>query len=393
MTASTPLPRTEFPVAERYCYLNHAGVASIPRIAAAAIADAAHDFAANGGLATGRWGEREEDARSAAARLMNVPTHDIALIKNTTEGLGFVANGLDWQPGDRVLVPDFEFPSTIYPWLALRDRGVVVELIEPVGRGRRLPVELFADALDRGPARLIAVSWVQFGRGWRVDLAELGQLCRDRGTLLCVDAIQGLGVIPADFEAWGVDFAMADAHKWLVGPLGIGALYVRGERRELLRPVEPGWASVAHREEWDNLELVFDDSARRFEGGSVNAITIAGFAASMELLLEVGVDRIWQHVDRLCSELAGGLVDAGASLLTERPDGVVFNEGRSGIVTFAVDGADPEDVCEALEQDGIVCSPRGGGIRLAPHGYNDQAEIERAVAAVAAIVRRGRATR
>lgn len=384
---SPPLPRCEFPVVERWCYVNHAGVAPLPRRAEAEITAAAHDFTIDGGVAFDQWERREDDARAAVARLMNVPVNDVALVKNTTEGLGFVANGLDWRPGDRVVVPNHEFPSTIYPWLALRDRGVNVELIEPVGPGGALPLERFAEAFTRGPVRLVALSWVQFGRGWRTDLAGLGRLCREHGALLCVDAIQGLGVIPADFDAWGVDFAMADGHKWLLGPLGVGAFYVRAERRDLLRPLEPGWASVAHREEWDNLELVYDDSARRFEGGSANNITIPGFAASMELLLATGIDAIWQHVDDLCTALCDGLAEAGASLLTERPGDARSGEGRSGIVTFAVDGIEADDVWQALDREGIVCSPRGGGVRLAPHGYNDQTDIERIVDAVAAIVR------
>ncbi len=382
---SPPLPREQFPVTDRYCYLNHAGVAPIPLAAADEIRAAAHDFAVEGGVAFERWEAREHDARGAAARLMGVPPVDVALIKNTTEGLAFVANGLAWQPGDRVIVPNHEFPSNVYPWLALRDRGVTVEFVEPVGPGRTLPLELFAETLAAGPVRLVAVSWVQFGRGWRVDLPGLGQLCREHGALLCVDAIQGLGVLPAAFEAWGVDFAAADAHKWLLGPLGIGALYVRGERRELLRPLEPGWASVAHREEWDNLDLVYDDSARRFEGGSANNLTVPGFAAAMELLLSTGIDAIWRHVDGLCATLVAGLEDIGATVLSERSGG-----GGSGIVTFTLDGLDAGGVWQALEAEGIVCAPRAGGVRLAPHGYNDGEEMERLVEAVAAIAANSR---
>ena len=265
MTAP-PLARAAFPVTERWAYLNHAGVNALPAPALLAMQRCALDTATDGSLAGPAQDARAQEVRAAAARLMGVPTADVAFVKNTTEGLGFVANGLAWSAGDRVVVPGLEFPSTLYPWLALRDLGVVVDLVSPVGPGRCLPVERFAEAVASGPPpKVVATSWVQFGRGWRTDLADLAVVAHDVGALLCVDVIQGLGVVPADFDAWGVDFAAADAHKWLLGPLGIGVLYVRRSCLDRLRPLEPGWASVAHREEWDNLELVLYDSARRLE--------------------------------------------------------------------------------------------------------------------------------
>jgi selenocysteine lyase/cysteine desulfurase len=380
VTEPTPLPRGQFPVTEHLNYLNHAGVSPLPWVAVEAIESAARDFALRGSGAVQSGDEDQERLRRAGAELMGVDPGDVAFVKNTTEGLGFVANGLDWREGDRVLVPDHEFPSTLYPWLALGDRGVDVELLRPVGEGRELPLELFADALARHPVRLVAVSWVQFGRGWRVELGELATLCHDHGTLLCADVIQGLGVVPADLERWGVDFAMADAHKWMLGPVGIGLLYVARHRRDLLRPLEPGWASVSHREEWDNLDLVYDDSARRFEGGTPNTITQAGMGAAIDLLSEAGVAAVWRHVDGLCERLVDGLEAVGARVLTRRSAA-----NRSGIVTFDPRGADPASVAEGLTAQGIVCAARAGGIRVAPHGYNTAAEIDALVTAVAAV--------
>lgn len=323
---------------------------------------------------------RQDATRAAAAELMGVPAVDVAFIKNTTEGLAFVASGLSWSPGDRVVVPDLEFPSTIYPWLALRDLGVQVDLVHPVGDGGALPIAEFERVLAAGPPpKVVAVSWVQYSRGWRTDIAALARLSHDAGALLCADVIQGLGVVPAALADWDVDFAMADGHKWLLGPEGIGVFYVAERVRDRLRPVEPGWASVAHRAEWENLDLVWDDSARRFEGGSFNMVGTMALGASLQLLLDAGVPEVWAHVDGLCDRLVGGLAAIdGVHVLSDRSA-----EGRSAIVTFAVDGVPSDDVAERLNAANFVCAPRGGGIRIAPHGYNTAEEIDALVQAAA----------
>ncbi|MBW3611727.1 MAG: aminotransferase class V-fold PLP-dependent enzyme [Actinobacteria bacterium] len=373
-----PLCRADFPVTERWAYLNHAGVAPLPSPAVEAMAGCARRAAAGGSLAVEGHSQRAEEVRLAASGLLGAPAVDVAFVKNTTEGLGFVANGLTWQPGDRVVVPDLEFPSTLYPWLALRDRGVVVDLVPTEGPGRCLPTEAFATVMADGPApKVVATSWVQFGRGWRTDLAALASVCHDAGALLCADVIQGLGVVPAELAAWGVDFAMADAHKWLLGPEGVGVLYVAGRCLDLLRPLEPGWNSVAHRQQWDNRDLVWDAGARRLEGGSHNHAGIHAMGASLDLLGAAGVDAVWRHVDQLCDRACRGLAEVGATVLSDRS-----TSGRSGVVTFAVEGHDPVAVHGRLLDEGIVVSPRGGGLRISPHGYNTSEEIDALVAVV-----------
>jgi cysteine desulfurase/selenocysteine lyase len=377
------LPRHHFPITERWTYLNHAGVTPLATAAVEALRGYAGRVAAGGSRAGTGHAERAEQVRATAARLMGVPVRDVAFVKNTTEGLGFVANGLAWAPGDRVVVPDLEFPSTLYPWLALRALGVVVDTVPVQGASRSVPVEAFAEAIAAGPPpKVVATSWVQYGRGWRTDLAALARVCHDAGALLCADVIQGLGVLPAELEAWGVDFAMADAHKWMLGPEGIGVLYVRDRCLDLLRPLEPGWNSVVHREQWDNLDLVWDHGARRLEGGSQNMAGIHAMGASIDLLAGAGVQSVWAHVDGLCDRLCASLADvAGVTVLSDRSS----PGGRSGIITLTVDGHDPVVVNERLLAEGIVCSPRGGGIRVSPHGYNTAEDIDQLVAAVAAV--------
>lgn len=376
---ATPIRRSAVEACERFTYLNHAGVCPLPRPVVEAMSDWASGRGTLGSIEFDEQCERMEEVRQLAARLMGVAGDDVAFVKNTTEGLGFVANGLDWREGDRVVVPDGEFPSTIYPWLALEDLGVVVDRVRPLGPGGTLPVEAFAEVIGRGvPPKIVVTSWVQFSRGWRTDLAGLAKVAHDAGALLCADVIQGLGVIPAALEDWGVDFAMADAHKWMLGPPGIGVLYVRRSCLETLRPLEPGWASVAHRQQWENLDLVLDDSARRFEGGSANACGIHGLGAAVELILDAGLDAVWQHVIELGEHACHSLQAAGYETISDRSV-----EGRSGIVTFGLgSGRDPQTTAAALEARGFICSPRGGGIRISPHGYNTTEEIDLLVSAL-----------
>jgi cysteine desulfurase/selenocysteine lyase len=377
---STPLPREQFPVTECYRYLDHAGVSPIPRVAADAAQWFIDRIVRQGKVDYDELDVRQEATRVLAAQLMGVPGEDVAFIKNTTEGLGFVASGLDWSPGDRVVVPDLEFPSNVYPWLALRDLGVQVDLVSPVGAGGALPIAAFEQALAAGPPpKVVAVSWVQYGRGWRTDIATLARLSHDAGALLCVDAIQGLGVMPAALADWDVDFAVAGGYKWLLAPEGVGVLYVAEAVRDRLRPLEPGWASVAHRYDYENLDLVWADSARRFEAGSPNMLGTMAFGASVQLLLDAGIPQVWAHVDGLCDRLVDGLTAIeGVRVLSDRS-----LEGRSSIVTFAVDGVPSTDVVERLKAAAFVCSPRGGGVRVAPHGYNTVEEIDALVAATA----------
>ncbi|WP_037320662.1 aminotransferase class V-fold PLP-dependent enzyme [Amycolatopsis orientalis] len=378
----TPLPRERFPAANRWAYLNHAGICPLPTSSVEAMHRQAVEVSLDGEFTYAAHSEAVERARVSAATLMGVPARDVAFVKNTSTGLGFVANGLEWSAGDRVVIPDLEFPSTLYPWLALADRGVVVDRVRPDGPGGRLTTEAFAEVIAAGPPpRLVVTSWVQFGRGWRVDLAALSRLCREAGALFCVDVIQGLGVLPARLADWGVDFAMADGHKWLLGPQGCGVLYVRESCLDLLRPLEPGWNSVVHREEWDNLAYAPDDTARRLEGGMPNIAGILGLGASIDLLLSAGVDEIWSHVDGLGDRLSAGLTEIGATVLTDRAEG-----HRSGIVSAHVDGPPVPLLAERLKSRGIAVSARSGGLRVSPHGYNTEEDIDRLIGALKEIV-------
>jgi selenocysteine lyase/cysteine desulfurase len=365
----TPLDRSLFPVTERWAYLNSAHTGTPPTPVLEAMARAAERQALLGSESCDGHESAIEGVRQQAAVLMGVAATDVAFVKNTTEGLGFVASGLEWCPGDRVLLPDDEFPSTAYPWIALEDRGVVVD---------RVPVHQLPAALETGPPpKVVATSWVQAGRGWRTDLAALAERCHDAGALLCVDAVQGLGVVPADLRSWGVDAAAASSFKWLLGPEGAGVLYVGDELLDRLRVLEPGWNSVADRDAYDDRTLALDPTARRLEGGTLNTVGILGLGAGLDLLTGAGIERIWSHVDALCDRLVDALIETGAPVLSDRSPAA-----RSAIVSFTVPGHDPAAVKDALLAKGIVVSARAGGVRVAPHGFSTEEEIDQLAAVV-----------
>ncbi|WP_132117970.1 aminotransferase class V-fold PLP-dependent enzyme [Actinocrispum wychmicini] len=367
-----PLAPGRFPVTAKWSYLNNAGMGPIATPTMEAVTQRSRELADDGELAWGVHSEAVEQARVRGAQLMGVPSRDVAFVKNTTEGVAFVANGLAWRPGDRVVVVNRDFPSTLYPWTALQAKGVQVDLVEPVGVEERVSIDSLAEVIRTGPApKVVAVSWIQFRRGWRIDLPALAELCRDVGALLCADVIQGLGVLPVELDRWGIDFAMADGHKWLLGPQGSGLFYVRADRRDLLTPLEPGWNSMRHREEWDNLTFDYDDSARRFEGGMPNIAGISGLGTSIGMLLEAGPEAIWAHVRNLLDHACEGLERLGAELISDRSAG-----HRSPILSFRIPGQDPNRLYETLKTRSIVCGSRGNALRISPHGYNSVEEID-----------------
>jgi selenocysteine lyase/cysteine desulfurase len=373
---TTPLSQEAFPVTERWIYLNNAGRAPLSRGAADALAEFGRESSRSGCLAFNDQMARVERTRELAAQLMGTSADEVAFIKNTTEGLAFVANGFPWEAGDRILIPSCEFPSTRLAFSGLASRGVDIDLVEPEGPGATLPIERFAAQLAAAPhPTMVVVSWVQFAQGWRTDLRDLASACHEVGAILCVNAIQGLGVLTAEFGAIGVDIAVADGHKWMLGPEGAGVLSITAEHLDRLVPTELGWNSVVPRGDWSGNGSL-DPTARRFEGGSLNLAGIAGLGASLELLLGAGIDRIEHHVDRLCDQLVAGLTASGRAVISDR------GRGRSPIVTFDPLHARPEDLCAGLRSHGVVTAPRATGVRLSPHAYVSADDIAAALEAI-----------
>jgi selenocysteine lyase/cysteine desulfurase len=240
----------------------------------------------------------------------------------------------------------------------------------PAREGRVRKEDLFA-ACD-GKTRLITLSSVEFANGYRNDLPGIGEFCQKKGIFFNVDAIQSLGVLPIDVRSYGIDSLSADGHKWLLSPEGIGGFFISREVMEMVEPVELGWHSVQNRFDFENYDFRLSPDARRFEPGSFNTVGLAAFTASLDLLLSIGVDRIWERVRRLTDGAIETALRQGYEVLSPR-----HPEDRSGIVTFRVPGADPHALWKALLARNVVCSSRSGGIRVSPHFYNTPEEIAR----------------
>jgi len=363
----------EFPHEADLIYLNHAGVAPWPRRTAAAIAAFAEENVHSGALHYPAWNRVERRLRERLARLINADRDDVALVKNTSEGLSFVAYGLDWQPGDAVIINRQEFPSNRIVWESLAERfGVEVRDVDLAAAPD--PEQALIDVMDRR-VKLLAISSVQYGSGLRMDLVRLGEACRRHGVLFCVDAIQSVGALRMDVAAIGADFVIADGHKWMLGPEGIGLFYSRPQARDRLRLTEYGWHTVEDVGNYDRLDWRVASSARRFECGSPNMLGIFGLEASLSLLEEVGLDEVEARVlanaryliERIQDEPRLELLSAAAS-------------GRhAGIVTFRVRGEDPLVTHRRLSEAKVVCARRGGGVRFSPHFYNSREQLAAAL--------------
>ncbi|MCI0685398.1 MAG: aminotransferase class V-fold PLP-dependent enzyme [Gemmataceae bacterium] len=365
--------RAELPVTERWAYLDHAAVAPLTRRALEAMREWADDLTANGLVNERRWLTRIDEVRSLAARLIGADPLDVAFVKNTSEGIGIVAEGFPWQSGDNVVIAEEEYPANQYPWLNLGGRGVEVRRIASRPDGR-LWIDDIVAAFD-ARTRLLSLSWVEFASGFRNDLDALGALCRARGIAFFVDAIQGLGVFPLDVGKTPIDFLAADGHKWLLGPEGAGLLWVRREWIERLRPIDIGWNSVVGARDFTKIDLQLKPHAGRYESGSLNVAGITALGGSLEWLLEIGIDKVAGRVLELTDHLCRRVAERQADL-------TVFSSRRpgaaSGIVSLAY--ADPARVGAVVRDcraNGIIINKRAGRVRVSPHCYNSVEEIDR----------------
>jgi cysteine desulfurase / selenocysteine lyase len=362
--------RALFPICEHFIYMNHAALGPLPRPAVERVSSLALSLAESGDE---HWTDRLDEAervRGLAACLVGAQQkHEIAFVQNTSDGLSVIAEGVDWNPGDNVVGANCEFPANVYPWMRLTSKGV--EYRQAVERNGRVDAEdVLALVDDR--TRVVALSWVQFASGFRSNLAQIGAACRERGVFFVVDAIQGLGALGLDVERDFVDVFSADAHKWLLGPEGIGLLYVSDRIVDRIEPARVGWTSVQDWIKWSRYELKYREGAGRFECGTLNTLGIYALGASIELLLELGTDVIERRVLDLSDRLVQGLDARGYTIVSSRRPGEA-----SAIVAATHPKTEPHAIVSKLREHEILVAHRAGRVRISPHFYNSEDEVDR----------------
>jgi selenocysteine lyase/cysteine desulfurase len=364
----------EFPLDPCLIYLNHAAVSPWPKRTAEAVQKFAQENIRLGAAHYPRWMVEETRLREQIRTLIHAPAiSDIALVKNTSEALSFVAGGLDFKPDDELIVLKKDFPSNRIPWEILtKTRNI--KLVEVEILGAEDPEGALLSALTP-KTKMMAISSVHYATGLRLDLKRLGAELKAQGVLFLVDAIQSAGALHLDVEAMHIDFAMADGHKWLIAPEGLGFFYVASHIREFLKPIEFGWHMVEQPGDYHQTEWHIAKSARRYECGSPNMLGVHALSASLGLLLEEGREKI-EHEVLLRSRYIQERIQAEPELelLSDtRPQRI------SGIVSFRHRSIENERLFNALKHQNVICAQRGDGIRFSPHYYTELVQLDRAV--------------
>jgi len=368
--------REQMPVAKTLAYFDHAAVAPLPSVAAQAITSWLEEATNQGDLYWPKWAKRVEIIRRNAAKLIGASADEIALTPNTSTSINFVAEGFPWKEGENIVTFANEFPSNLYPWMNLHSRGVNTRVVQ-VEQGIADINRLF-EACDE-QTRLISLSWVSFSSGYRFtneQLREIVQEAHRRGIYVMLDAIQGLGIFPLDVADLEIDFLAADGHKWMLGPEGAGLFYIRQQHLDLLRPLMVGWHSVANAFDFSNIDWKPRQQASRYEGGTQNMVGTLGYGASLELLQNLGVsttvspvaDQILAYTQSARSQLE----ELGAEI-----HGSSDVEHLSGITSFTIPNVDLAQLRSECMNIGVILSHRDGRLRISPHAYNNQEDLER----------------
>lgn len=366
----TPEVRALFPVTQRVAYLNHAAVSPPPVSTIRAIEAQLKDVHENGSANFRSWLSVKERARELLAKLLGARPEQVAFVRNTSDALSTVANGLNWRAGDNIVTFRREFPSNIYPWLRIRDVfGVEVRMCDE--RDGRIEFSDLESLIDQN-TRIVAISHVQYASGFRMDLKRLGQLARRHDALLVVDVIQALGVVPIDVEAEYIDVAAGAGHKWLLTPEGVGHLYLSDRARDRIQPTLVGWVSVPNPDDFLNFDQGWNRGALAWETGTAPISLIHGFKASLELLNGLGVEKIANYLeeltDYLCERLAGRPYDIVSSREPGEKSQIVCIRHKGGLSAMAL-------YAQLMERR-IVTAPRNDRLRISPHLYNTSQEID-----------------
>jgi selenocysteine lyase/cysteine desulfurase len=368
--------RQLFPIRNEFVYLNHAAVSPPPTNALAAIQEQLTDVAANGSLNYRHWVARKESSRKLAAEMLNACPEQIAFMRNTSDALSCIANGLQWKTGENIVTFENEFPSNVYAWRQIRDK-FGVELRFCPERDGRIDLDEFCRLID-DKTRVVALSAVQYASGFRADLQKIGEAARSVDALFVVDVIQAMGVCPLDVETDLIDAAAGAFHKWMLTPEGIGFLYLSDRARNRVEPTLIGWISAKNPEDYSNFEQEFKSGALPWETGTFASCLFYALESNFKLLLETGTTKIFDYLnglgDFLCENLPDKDYEIFSSRLENEKSPIVCIKNRNGISAM--------EIYKHLQQQKIIVAPRGDRLRIAPHIYNTQADIEKLIAAL-----------
>lgn len=368
--------RSLFPALSKYAYLNSAAVSPIPTTAIDAINRQLADVSLNGSNNYTEWIATKNRARALIAEMLGVRAEQIAFMRNTSDGFAAVANGLTWKPGDNIVSFENEFPANFYAWRMVRDRYGVELRLCPEREGR-IDLEELIGMID-GNTKVVALSSVQYGSGFRADLERVGRAARNVDALFAVDIIQGLGQFGFDLPAQYVDVASGASHKWLCAPEGCGMLYVSDRARERVEPAFVGWISVMTPWDFADRGQPFQPNALAWESGTGTASLFYGLEQCLKLLNDTGLEKIEGHLSELshmlCDSLAGKNYDVVSSRRQGEKSAIVCIKHRGGM--------DCNAIAKRLMEENIVVSPRNSILRIAPHFYNNFDDIERLISAL-----------
>ena len=367
-----------FPILKFVDFFNHAGVSPLPKSAAQAFIDFAFQISSLA-YVQANWHPLIDQTRQIAAEMLNCQKTEIAFIKNTSEGLSIVANGIDWKTGDRIVTSNVEYPANMYPWMNVVARfgAELVKVEEEADTdGRRVvPLEKILKAADHDRTRLVALSHVEFASGQRHDLKSIGAFCRARGILLSIDAIQSMGAVPVDVAEMSIDYLSADGHKWMLAPEGAGIFYCHKELLEKTRPLTIGWMNVVNAQDFGKYDFTLRADSGRFECGSHNVPGLLALRESLRLLHGLGAKAVANRIKQLGDHLISGLESKGYAIASPRSV-----DQWSGIISFGSPSHSPDAIAATLRKEHrIELMVRHGRLRAAPHFYNTEAQMDRLV--------------
>ena len=364
--------RNLFPATQKYAYLNSAAVAPVPTVTADAVYSQLKDVSENGTVNFFEWVSTKERARKLVAEMLNVRAEQISFMRNTSDGFASVANGLKWNAGDNIVTFEREFPANFYAWRRIRDKfGVELRLCSE--QNGRIDLDEFISLIDAN-TKLVSISAVQFASGFRADLERISEAAKKHNALFAVDIIQGFGAIPIDLSI--VDVACGASHKWLCSPEGCGILYLSDKAREQIEPTLVGWISVETPWDFNDYEQNFKPNALAWESGTSGASLFYGLEQSLKLLHETGAKNIENYLEELTDFLCELLAGKDYEIVSSREKGeksqIVCVKNRNGLAS--------NEIAKILEKENVIVAPRGDRLRIAPHFFNNQSDIERIIA-------------